>query len=69
MIPNKKKERFVSYNTGQAGSGKSYFTNELAEEYHPMYPKRRIYLFSLLTEDKSIKCKHIKRVKLDDFFF
>ena len=68
MIPNKKKERFVSYVSGQAGSGKSYFTNKLAEEYHSMYPKRPIYLFSLLTEDKSIKCKHIKRVKLDENF-
>ena len=68
MIPNKKKERFVAYVSGQAGSGKSYFTNKLAEEYHSMYPKRKIYLFSLLTEDKSIKCKHIKRVKLDENF-
>ena len=68
LIPNKKKERFVSYISGEAGSGKSYFTNKLAEEYHSMYPKRRIYLFSLLTEDKSIKCKHIKRVKLDENF-
>lgn len=68
MIPNKKKERFISYVSGQSGSGKSYFTNKLAEEYHSMYPKRAIYLFSLLTEDKSIKCKHIKRIKLDDNF-
>ena len=68
LIPNKKKERFVSYVSGQAGSGKSYFTNKLAEEYHSTYPKRPIYLFSLLTEDKSIKCKHIKRIKLDEKF-
>ena len=68
MIPNKKKERFVSYISGQAGSGKSFFTNKLAEEYHSMYPKRPIYLFSLLTEDKSIKCKCIKRIKLDGNF-
>ena len=31
-----------------------------------MYPKRPIYLFSLLTEDKTIKCKHVKRIKLDE---
>lgn len=68
MIPNRKKERFVSYISGQAGSGKSYFTNKLAEEYHSMYPKRPIYMFSLLTEDKSIKCKCIKRIKLDENF-
>ena len=68
MIPNKKKERFISYISGQSGSGKSFFVNKLAEEYHSMYPKRKIYLFSLLTEDKSIKCKHIKRVKLDENF-
>ena len=68
MIPNKKKERTISYVSGQSGSGKSYFTNKLAEEYHSMYPKRPIYLFSLLTDDKSIKCKHIKRIKLDEKF-
>ena len=68
MIPNKKKERIISYVSGQSGSGKSYFTNKLAEEYHSMYPKRPIYLFSLLTDDKSIKCKQIKRIKLDENF-
>ena len=68
MIPNKKKERFISYVSGQSGSGKSFFTNKLAEEYHSMYPKRPIYLFSLITDDKSIKCKHIKRIKLDENF-
>ena len=68
LIPNKKKERFISYVSGQSGSGKSFFVNKLAEEYHSMYPKRKIYLFSLLTEDKSIKCKHIKRIKLDENF-
>ena len=68
IIPNKKKERTISYVSGQSGSGKSYFTNKLAEEYHSMYPKRPIYLFSLLTDDKSIKCKHIKRIKLDEKF-
>ena len=68
MIPNKKKERFISYVSGQSGSGKSFFVNKLAEEYHSMYPKRKIYLFSLLTEDKSIKCKPIKRIKLDENF-
>ena len=52
MITNKKKERFVSYVSGQAGSGKSYSTNKLAEEYHSIY----------------IKCKHIKRIKLDENF-
>ena len=39
------------------------------EEYYIMYgSKRPIYLFSLLTEDKSLTCKHIKRIRLDDKF-
>ena len=69
MIPNINKEHFVSYISGQSGSGKSYFANKLAEEYYIMYGgKRPIYLFSLLTEDKSLTCKHIKRIRLDDKF-
>jgi hypothetical protein len=58
----------VYYVSGQARSGKSYYTNKLAEEYHSMYPKNKIYLFSLLSEDKSIACKHIKRIKLNENF-
>ena len=69
MIPNINKECFVSYISGQSGSGKSYFANNLAEECYIMYGgKRPIYLFSLLTEDKSLTCKHIKRIRLDDKF-
>ena len=69
MIPNINKERFVSLVSGQSGSGKSFFINKMAEEYYIMYgSKRPIYLFSLLTEDKSLTCKHIKRIRLDDKF-
>lgn len=68
QIPNKKKERKVYYISGQSGSGKSYYMNKLADKYHSMYPKNNIYLFSLLTDDKSITTKKIKRIKLDDNF-
>jgi hypothetical protein len=68
QIPNKKKERQVWYVSGQSGSGKSYYTNRLTEEYHSMYPKNQIYLFSLLSEDKSITNKQIKRIKLNENF-
>jgi hypothetical protein len=68
QIPNSKKQRNVYYISGQSGSGKSYFTNQITTEYNSMYPKHKIYLFSLLTEDKSITNKSIKRIKLNENF-
>ena len=68
QIPNRKKQRSVFFICGQAGSGKSYYANKLSLEYSSMFPKNPIYLFSLLTEDKSITCKHVKRIKLDEKF-
>lgn len=69
LIPCKKRERSCLYITGSSGAGKSYFCNKYIEQYHKMYPKREIYLFSFFTEDKSLdKLKYIKRVKLDDNF-
>ena len=65
IIPNPKTERQVIYITGQSGSGKSYFMAQYGNEYHKMYPKREIYLFSSLSEDSSIdKVKNLKRIKL-----
>lgn len=68
QIPNKNKERSIYYISGQSGSGKSYYTNKLTEEYHSMFPKNSIYLFSFLTEDKSITNRKIKRIKLNEEF-
>jgi len=68
IIPNRDKERSVWYISGQSGSGKSYYMNKLIQEYHSMYPKNSIYLFSLLKTDPSITLKSIKRVELNEKF-
>jgi len=65
IIPNPRIERSVIYITGQSGSGKSYWMAQYCNEFHKMFPKRSIFLFSSLAEDKtidSVKC--LKRIKL-----
>jgi hypothetical protein len=65
IIPDVTKERDVIYITGQSGSGKSYWISNYANEYKKMFPKKEIYLFSSLNEDKSIdSIKNLKRIKL-----
>jgi hypothetical protein len=63
------KGRSVHYVVGQSGSGKSYWTMKYIENYHKLFPKNNIYIFSALTDDATLdKIKYIKRVKLDDKF-
>jgi hypothetical protein len=67
---NTKKERFIAYVSGQSGSGKSYFTAQIANEYRRIYPKRYIFLFSYVNDDPSIdSIKGLKRLNIqgDDF--
>ena len=67
---NTKKERFICYCSGQSGSGKSYWTAQIANEYRKIYPKRDIYLFSYVNDDKSIDAiKGLKRLNIqsDEF--
>ena len=65
QVPDKSKERNILYITAPSGSGKSYYTLQYTKEYHKMYPKRNVYLFSSLDHDDTIdKLKYIKRVKI-----
>lgn len=64
LVPCKETERQIVYTSGQSGSGKSYSTSKYAEQYHKMYPKRGIYLFSLVQDDPSIKHDFVKKVDL-----
>jgi chromosomal replication initiation ATPase DnaA len=69
QIPNPQTERSILYIAGPSGSGKSYYTMKYIEEYHKIYPKYPIYIFSSLKEDSTLdKLKYIKRIKLDDAF-
>ena len=62
---NKQTERQIAYVTGQSGSGKSYYTAQLAQEYHKAYPKRPVYVISYLDECSILdKLKFLKRIKI-----
>jgi len=66
-IPNKNTERNVLYITGQSGSGKSYYTAQYIKEYHKMFPKREVFIFSSLADDSTLdKLKYIKRIKIKE---
>lgn len=69
LIPIFTRERNVLYITGMSGSGKSYFLNQYIIQYKKQFPKRKIYLFSSLTSDKTLDSnKTINRVNLDKDF-
>jgi hypothetical protein len=70
QIPDKSKERGIYYITGASGSGKSYYTMNLVNEYKKMYPKNDLFLLSSVEPDGSAidKIKGLKRFKLDDTF-
>jgi type II secretory pathway predicted ATPase ExeA len=65
IIPNINVARDILYVVGASGSGKSYFTRQFADQYRKLYPKRKIFLISSLTEDNSID--KIKDLKLTPF--
>ena len=65
LLPNKN-GRTIFYITAPSGSGKSYLAKEIISEYHKMFPKNNIYVFSSLESDETIDTlKYIKRIKLD----
>ena len=69
-IPDKETERSVLYITGQSGSGKSYYTSQYIKEYHKMYPKRDVFIFSSLADDSTLdKLKYLKRIKIKEQTF
>lgn len=65
QIPDKDTERSVLYITAPSGSGKSYYTKEYISQFHKMYPKREVFIFSSLDSDTTLdKLKYIKRIKI-----
>ena len=64
-IPDKNTERSVLYLTGMSGSGKSVAAKNYIEQYHKMYPKNEVFIFSSLAEDATLdKPKYTKRIKI-----
>lgn len=58
-LPHEQSERI--YIAGHAGSGKSCLTAMIAYEYHKMFPKRKIYIFTKHHKEKAYKTiKHVE---------
>lgn len=69
LLPIKQSDRSVHFISGQSGSGKSYWSRKYIEQYHKMYKKRSIYVFSYFKEDPSLdSLKYLKRIPLDNKF-
>jgi hypothetical protein len=68
IIPfiTKDKPRNVLYTTGPSGSGKSYHTAGFIKEYNKLFPKKPVFIFSSLNDDKAFTgLKNINRVNLN----
>jgi len=62
---DKTQEREVLYISGMSGAGKSYYCKQYIEKYHKLYPKRPVYVFSSLSQCKTLdKLKYLKRIKI-----
>jgi len=71
QIKDKGINRQILYVSGSSGSGKSFYVAGYLKEYHRMNPKNPIFVFSSLTEDKTIDdCKNVVRIdfKDEDFY-
>ena len=66
VLPNKKSERDVGMIVGASGSGKSYWTKQWVKEYKKIHKDRPIFLFTSLTDDKSLDEIEPQRMKIDD---
>lgn len=65
QVPDPKTERSILYITAPSGSGKSYYSKEYIYEYHKLYPKRPIFVFSSLDDDITLdKIKYLKRINI-----
>lgn len=69
LAVNTETERMVGYINGQSGSGKTYFARQFIENFHKMYPKRPVFIFSVLQSDKTLdSLKYIQRVNINEAF-
>ena len=66
QLPNNKSEREIIFCCGKSGSGKSTYIYSYCVEWKKQNKGKDIYVFSALTEDKSIDRLKPKRIKIDD---
>lgn len=50
---NEKEQRFIMYVAGRSGSGKSYLTRAVIENYRRLFPTRKVYLISHLSKEST----------------
>jgi len=67
LLPNPNgKDRSIWYIGGASGAGKSYIAKSISENYLKLFPERKIYLVSSLTEDKTLdSMKPTKPLRID----
>lgn len=69
QMPNVNRERDILYITACSGAGKSYYAKKYVEEYHKIFKKRDVFLFSALSEDSTLdELDYIKRIGLTQEF-
>jgi hypothetical protein len=68
-IPNFHRERDILYVVGASGSGKSHYSIKFINEYKKIFPKRKIWVISSLSNDPTLdSSKAFKRIRLDEDF-
>lgn len=60
------KTRQVCYVAGASGSGKSTWISNYAKQYHKLFPKNKIFVFSRVEEDKCIDKLKCTRIIMDE---
>ena len=65
MLPDLN-DHFCGYICGPAKSGKSTFVAKLARKYQKAFPKKKIYIFSSLTEDRPLDVLKPSRINTED---
>lgn len=64
--PNIDVERDVFFIGGASGSGKSYISSLIAQNYHTLFPDNEIYLFSRVLEDEAFdRLGYINRIEIN----
>lgn len=65
-IPNTNSERSIIYVCGPSGSGKSTYSANYISAYRILYPKNKIFVFSLINEDPVIDALKPNRIPLNE---
>jgi hypothetical protein len=66
-VPNTSLGRECLYIAGPSGSGKSTYLNNYVKEYKKVFPKREVYIFSRVEQDKTLEGNNdIQHIMIDE---